>query len=1093
MRRNVTGPRPRRGARWRTAVRRLAAVTAAATVAATTATAGGAAAETTGRDRTVTAGNARFQVLSPTLIRTEYADDGRFVDKPTFNVIGRDAFPRPKFTATQADGWLTIKTSALTLRYRLGSGPFGPENLTVSLTAGRTPVTATPWRRVVCDVGALCEAESQSQAGLAVATDHAGYTGTGFLAGFEAVGDTLTAEVTVGTAGTYRFAVRYANAVGGDGRHTTRTLSLTVDGGAARTITLPTTPDWDTWAVATADLELDAGRHLIALTRTADDSGHVNVDSVALTPPDAEYPPVSATAIASCRYGTSCEAESGRVTGSGKIAADHKGFAGTGFVAELHQGASLTTRVTDVPADGTYLLHVRYANGTGADGRHQDRTATVTVGDDTREITFPKTDDWSTWRTVSVPVPLKAGTNEITLGCPEAASCHVNPDTIAVTAAGAAAPPPHLALGGYRRSLDGVDGDRGDPPATPGLLHRDGWYLLDDTHSALFDPSRGTVTPRPGHGGRPYQDGYVFGYGLDYKRGLSELATLTGPPALLPQWAYGVWFSQYFDRTDEDFRTLVARFRAEGVPLDVLVVDTDFKAPNTWSGWQIDRAKFPDPKAFFAWARSQGLHTVLNIHPSILGDDPKFARAQQTAKGRLQRGGCPAGPDCHVFDWGDPDQLKAYLDLHAEMEEQGTDFWWLDWCCDASRSSLAGVTPDAWINHHYARRADRLIGRGFVLSRAYGSLQSGPYAGPAGPPTGPWAEKRTTVHFTGDSTGSWGTLRYAVGATPAESAATGTAAISHDIGGHNDPGNLRGSERYKVGDEIRYTTRLPDDLYARWVQLGTFQPIDRLHSNHGDRLPWQYGPAANASAKRFLNLRERLVPYTYTLAREAHATGVPIVRPMYLEYPDEEQAYATADTQYLYGPDLLVAPVTRPGEQASVTVWFPPGAEWTDIFTGRTYPGGTTHTVTSTLDTMPVFLKSGGILVTRTGDVANHARHPLTEVTVTVGLGSPGSFTLQEDDGAPAGRLKSLTTRIDYTRTGPVHRVRIGPAKGAYRGQATAREWTLSLRNAAPPSAVTVDGAALRPGSYTYDAASRTLTVTLPRRPVHQPVTVTVR
>src|SRR5690606_41371509 len=105
MRRNVTGPRPRRGARWRTAVRRLAAVMAAATVAATTA-AGGPAAETAGRDRTVTAGNARLQVLSPTPLRTEDAEDGRFVDEPTLNVIGRDRCPRPKFPSNQADGRL---------------------------------------------------------------------------------------------------------------------------------------------------------------------------------------------------------------------------------------------------------------------------------------------------------------------------------------------------------------------------------------------------------------------------------------------------------------------------------------------------------------------------------------------------------------------------------------------------------------------------------------------------------------------------------------------------------------------------------------------------------------------------------------------------------------------------------------------------------------------------------------------------------------------------------------------------------------------------------------------------------------------------
>ena len=156
--------------------------------------------------------------------------------------------------------------------------------------------------------------------------------------------------------------------------------------------------------------------------------------------------------------------------------------------------------MTDVPADGTYLLHVRYANGTGADGRHQDRTATVTAGDDTRDDRLP--DDG---RLVHVAHGLRPGPAQgrherrSPSAARTAASCHVNPDTIAVTAAGAAAPPPHLALGGYRRGLDGVDGDKGDPPATPGLLYQDGWYLLDDTHSALFDPAtrHGHAAARP--------------------------------------------------------------------------------------------------------------------------------------------------------------------------------------------------------------------------------------------------------------------------------------------------------------------------------------------------------------------------------------------------------------------------------------------------------------------------------------------------------------------------------------------------------------------------------------------------------------------
>jgi alpha-glucosidase (family GH31 glycosyl hydrolase) len=218
-------------------------------------------------------------------------------------------------------------------------------------------------------------------------------------------------------------------------------------------------------------------------------------------------------------------------------------------------------------------------------------------------------------------------------------------------------------------------------------------------------------------------------------------------------------------------------------------------------------------------------------------------------------------------------------------------------------------------------------------------------------PTGPWADKRTTLHFTGDTISNWETLRYEIGYTPGESAATGLAAISHDIGGHTgglqEPGTEPGS------------TKLPDDLYARWVQMGTFQPIDRLHSNHSDRLPWQYGTAANASAKKFLKLRKKLQPYTYAAAVEATRTGTPIVRAMYLAYPGEQEAYATAGSQYLYGRDLLVAPVTTPGPTASTTVWFPPGSSWTDYFTGKRYAGGTTASIATTLDTMPVFIRSG--------------------------------------------------------------------------------------------------------------------------------------
>ncbi|MBM9437178.1 TIM-barrel domain-containing protein [Actinacidiphila bryophytorum] len=1045
----------------------------------------------------VTSGDARFEVLSPTLIRTEYAQDGKFTDAATYNAVGRGDFAPAAYTTSTSDGWLTITTAAMSLRYQVDSGPFDAQNLTVALTAGGSPVTATPWQQLTCGAGALCEAERLQLNGVGVATDHTGYTGAGFAAGFEGSGSSLAAAVDVPATGTYDIATRYANAVGGDGQNTTRTLTLTVDGGSPQTVSLPPTGDWNTWKLVRSPVRLSAGRHTVALVRTAADSGNVNIDSLALLTPGAAFPGASATAITDCRFGAGCEAEGARIAGSAKVATDHGSYSGSGFLAELNQGSSIAAHIVGVPVGGTYALQVRYANSLGGDGLNQTRTATVTANGTTRTLSLPATGSWDTWQTASVPVTLTAGADDVTIGCPDAASCHVNLDTFGVTATGAAAPQPHLALGGYRRSLDGFNGDNGAPSTTPGLLYKDGWYLLDDTTSALYDTGTRKTTPRTTAPGSPYQDGYVFGYGHDYKQALSDLSTLTGPPELLPEWAYGVWYSEYFDRTAADYEnTILPAFRKEGVPLDVLVTDTDFKSPNTWSGWEIDQSKFPDPKGFFDWAASQGLHNTLNIHPSILSSDPQFAQAQATAKGKLHKGGCSGAAaggagDCYTFDWGDPDQLKAYMDLHQTMDQQGNDFWWLDWCCDNSQSSLQGVTPDAWINQQYAADADKTIGRGFVISRAYGSLQAGGYSGQQGLPTGPWADKRTTIHFTGDTSSTWGTLRAEVGYTPGEAAATGMSAISHDIGGHNDTTGLTGSETYPSGGGTQTTHKLPDDMYARWVQLAAFQPIDRLHSNHSDRLPWQYGAAARASADKFLNLRENLVPYTYSLAQQANATGVPVTRPMYLEYPDEPQAYTTAGSEYFYGPDMLVAPVTTPGSTASTSVWFPPGTQWTDYFTGRTYAGGTTQTVTSGLDTMPVFVRAGAVIPTRSGNVTAQDKAPLKDVTLTVAAGGSGSTTLYEDDGKPAtGHGHSATTVIRYQETAAGHTLTIGGAGGGFPGQVTTRQWTIAVVGADRPAAVSAGGGPLSPADCRYDAATRTLTLTLRPRDVHAKVTV---
>jgi Glycosyl hydrolases family 31 len=292
-------------------------------------------------------------------------------------------------------------------------------------------------------------------------------------------------------------------------------------------------------------------------------------------------------------------------------------------------------------------------------------------------------------------------------------------------------------LGGWTRALDN---QVGPVPLHPGLLSTAGWYVLDDTDTALLPSGSPGFAVRPAHTG-PYQDCYLFAYGHRYGEALADLRALTGPAPLLPRSAFGVWFSRYFPYSESDYHSLLAQFRANAVPLDTLSVDTDWKRENSaagaaiaaavvgapglpysWNGWEWDPALFPDPQRFIDWAHSQGLSLTLNIHPTIDSGDPQYPGiAARSGPLTPDNGQCklleadPTGT-CMTFDWTDPRQLAAYFALHAPLERQGIDFFWLDWCCDGPQPAVPGLTGDTWINSQYAAE-HRHAGRGGRHSR----------------------------------------------------------------------------------------------------------------------------------------------------------------------------------------------------------------------------------------------------------------------------------------------------------------------------------------------------------------------------------------
>lgn len=631
--------------------------------------------------------------------------------------------------------------------------------------------------------------------------------------------------------------------------------------------------------------------------------------------------------------------------------------------------------------------------------------------------------------------------------------------------------PPTRPLGGWVRALDG----QGDPVALhDGLLNRDGWYVLDDSKTAVTGDD-GWIAPRDAHVGA-YVDQYLFAYGHAYARGLADFIKLSGPPPMLPRWAFGIWYSRYFPYFDSDYRQkLLPRFRSEHVPLDVLVVDTDWKRPIAgqtpaprWNSWAWNTELFPDGNAFLHWAGGEGLHVTLNVHPSITSGDPMFAAANADAGGltKIEEGK-------FVWDWGNRKQAASYFALHDPFESAGVRFWWLDWCCEEGVTNVPGtragadlVPPDAWIDSLYAARATAHGLRGFAFGRI-GARCRGPGSIDSTTPTGPWPDHRYTIHFTGDTFPTWGMLRYQIGFTVAEGS-TGFPYVTHDLGSF-------------------FGRQLPDDVFVRWVQFGAFQPIFRLHSDHGDRLPWDYGDTVRGITEKFMQLRESLIPYLYTLGREAFDTGLPLARGLYLDFPNEENAYKYKD-EYLLGDALLVVPITEADNL--VTAWFPPGA-WINIFTGERVSGPPEQIVKAALDTMPVYARAGAI-VPRQPPMSYAGERPLDPLLLDVYPGADGAFSLYEDEGEGLKYLDGKFRRTPIRYVEAQRTLIIEPAAGRYEGALSQRAYQVELVGLDAPSRVTVDGEALPASAWRYDEKRHSVTVQVPAHDVSRKLTLTL-
>ena len=374
------------------------------------------------------------------------------------------------------------------------------------------------------------------------------------------------------------------------------------------------------------------------------------------------------------------------------------------------------------------------------------------------------------------------------------------------------------------------------------------------------------------------QDIFVFLPGGDYRTLLSDFVTLTGRSEMLPLTMLGFWDSRYYEYTEQTALQQIADYRDRGYPLDMLVIDTDWRNAESGTGYTVNKNDFPNLRRFTNAAHEKGVSLIFNDHPEPTNGTKNLLDL----------------PEVVYRNYG----LKSIL-------RQGLDWWWYD------RNWWTGLKPvdddlSIYTSGMYAF---------YEITKDY-------YESAAG--KGEYA-RRPAIMANVDGIGN-GNLEY-----PSELAAhryslqwtgdIGTTASSLEKEIKNAVfGGVREDLPYVSADLGGHTSEVTPEMYARWLQYGALSPIMRVHCTKPySRMPRLYGDRLEAIAHTYIDMRYRLLPLFYALAHENYLTGLPIVRRLDIDYPQYEEA--SRNDEYLLGDSLLVAPI-KDGNPVSTTHTF---------------------------------------------------------------------------------------------------------------------------------------------------------------------------
>lgn len=575
-------------------------------------------------------------------------------------------------------------------------------------------------------------------------------------------------------------------------------------------------------------------------------------------------------------------------------------------------------------------------------------------------------------------------------------------------------------------------------------------------------------------------DYYFFG-GPSMKKVVGRYADLTGHMPLPPLWSLGHQQSRYSYYPDKLVEQVVARYRKDDLPLDAVHLDIHYMQGYRDFTW--NREWFPDPRGFTDRLRRQGVKVVTIVDPGIKfqppapgaktdsGDRPQLASQNESYyvynQGKagdyfLKRkdGGVYLGkvwPGDAVFvDYTIPAAARWWGSLFRAYTDEGVAGIWTDMNEPSDFTDQTGakqmdvITYDQGTNSPYARNRNL-----FALHMARATYEGLERLKPQERPfvitrAGYAGIQRYAIAWTGDNTADWESLNLSIPMF-ATLGLSGQPFVGADVGG--------------------FAGRTNAELLTRWYEVGFLAPFFRNHAELGayDHEPWRFGTYYENIIRKYLKLRYRLLPFLYTSLEDAHRTGVPLFRPLVLNFQDDPDTF-NIDDEFMLGDDLLAAPILKPGITRRL-VYLPKGT-WFDFWTGARHTGGETIPVEAPLEVVPLFVRGGAVLPL--GPEMNWVgEKPFSPLTFEIFPDERGqaAASLYEDDGnSPAyenGAFRRTPVRVSKSADGV--EIQVGAPQGTYRVPARDLVFRLPSRLTAPR--VMVDGKPAGASVWSKDGA----------------------